>query len=1130
MQAILLLSSGVTMKRLLCLLLLPIATASFSGIKEDEDAAARRDMMMMMEKLKAANAERERRENMLPYPDTAASDLAAGEEAKWISDWKQDEKQRFVGFLDSRDSEIDVLLVPVQVQANGIERANRSLMTASLAQAISGSVKVADPYLVARALGDGERRLNPREVIQLAGYLRAKRILWTYAGHRFDKKNDRYDNRLHLYFQLQERGKDGVFAEGTPTRDKVIDTLEFSDNDPPVTVFRRNLPQIVETLGFRYQAAQKVRPEALKTEFPSTPAAAVAPSGSLANGAQQLQLLASLLPRAAARTRERFLERSLLIAWQLPPEHPSSRVLLARALAGLRMRPLALATLGKPANDDERAIVAALNGNLPELEAVLTKMPMSVQKVMAEIDATDIRYAYESKPSKIADAQRRLAALLPAPWRSLLQRRFDDADPVRLRRFDNLELLKTLGDEFPDAGAGIAQKLRGWMVTGRSERADLAEIDLAVAAYFAPTLGGREAPACCDIAIWQPGRRDLLDFLTQSVVANVVYKAHRLAVEQALYREALNYINAIDAVFGTHPEVMRARAQAETALANLAEPSLRDRALTKAHDNAARANHWLRGTLHAWSDRPSHLDSPYYARNGKAMPGHLENARSALANATHQTGPLVAAFYLTPDPADKEKLLRETSDRFVGEIASPLLEADLLKAQGRNADAIARLQTVVKGKPEQIDIYRKLGNLLMDMGNYAEAAKAYRQYPGLEGPDADRLVVDNYAYKKGSLFFWRGETDLAREFFKISAAQNTGSAAGMTSAARNACVDGDYGRAAEQHFNAAQRYGSSYRYRDYFNLLHMLGESAPAWDGFEALVGRFTTPHLWDSALVGHQREGRDAAWIIDWSRKSAQQQGGRALPLARRYLTMAMLTDRIPDKRAFKAVDTMVQTDMPYRTLYSLFLEAYAALKQKDFALAYRNLSEAGTRDRLTRETETYVLPYLAIAGARSGKAAEVEALLATIPEEQRQMDYWLSRSALDAIAGKPEAVGEFRRAIDTRVFTESRPLGVEYQFADVAEMLFELTENPEFKAHALHVARFNQKIQPWEGWAYAQEAALTSDAQARKAAVLKARYLDRNSERLKRLPKSELNEADAILKKSPPFRLDLRRTLTGI
>ncbi len=202
------------MKKILCLLLAFSLGIAFAGVKEDEDEAAQREMRQMFEKLKAVNAEKARRENVLPYPDPIVGDLKSRQEREWISDWKQGEKQRFSAFLGN--AQADVLVVPFQVQANGIERANRSLMTVSLAQALSASLKVVNPYLVARALGDGERQLDPREVIQLAGQLQVKRIIWTYAGHRFDKASNRFDNRLYLYFQIQERGEQGVFTESAP--------------------------------------------------------------------------------------------------------------------------------------------------------------------------------------------------------------------------------------------------------------------------------------------------------------------------------------------------------------------------------------------------------------------------------------------------------------------------------------------------------------------------------------------------------------------------------------------------------------------------------------------------------------------------------------------------------------------------------------------------------------------------------------------------------------------------------------------------------------------------------------------------------------------------------------------------
>ncbi|MBK1678916.1 tetratricopeptide repeat protein [Rhodocyclus tenuis] len=1100
------------MRKLLCLLLVCATGTAFAGVKEDEDAAARRDMQKVFERVKAAQAEKARRENLLPYPDPIFGEASLRQGQEWVSDWKQREKRDFSALL--ANSEADVLLVPFQVQASGIERANRSLMTASLAQALSASAKLVDPYLVAGALGDGERRLDRQDVLQLASQLRVKRIVWAYAGHRPEQGNPAADKRLRLYFQIQERGPAGGFSEGEPPAGKAIETLEFSDLDPPVAVFRKNLPAIVGALGYQYKAPATTKVDALSKALPATLAAAVQPV-SLSNAAQQLQLLASLLPGDAARLRERLYERSLLIAWQLPVGDAATRLLAARALHGLRMRPAALAVIGQPANEEERALLAAINGNLPELDASVAKLPFSPQKVMAAIDATDIRYAYESDTPKSAAAREALVDALPAVWQGFLARRFADADPTRLRRFGNFELLEALGKEFPSAGPGIQQKIRGRQIAGQSESAD---VDLAIGAYLNPAVAGKSSAACCSAAGWQPERRDLLDFLVQSAVANVLYNSYRMSVVQGLYPQTLQYLNAIDGVFGTQPEIMAARALAEENLAARAEAPGRDRLLNTARLDAERARYWQTGTEHAWADRPNHLATPYYKRNGQAMPGHLENALSALANASYQTNTLTASFYLTP-PADREKLLAETAGRFAGDNTRALLQADLLQAQGRGEEARVLLQQVLKERPLQLAVYKRLGTILLEEGRYAEAAKAYAQYPGLQGDAGNPLLVDNYAHQVGSLFFWRGETDLAKDFYKVSAALATGSESSLTSAARNATIDGDYAQALAAQFNAARRYGDSYRYRDYFSLLHMLGESDAAWDGFQSMVGRFTTPHLWDSALVGHRRQGRDEKWLIDWARQAGQGAGGRAQPLATRFLSMAMVTDRIPDRNAVRAVEAMSGNPAGH-SLQGRFVEAYGAFKRQDFAGAWQSLAEAGKADRLSDADNSYVLPTFALAAVKVGKVKELQALLASISQERRNMDYWLAQSVLAAAAGNADALKDFRQALNTRVFTEFRPIGVEYQFADVAQSVFELTGDRQFKALALQLARFNQKIQPWEAWSYAIEARLTDNAGERKAALVKAVYLDRKSERLSRLPPSELEEALKAAGKTPPFK----------
>src|SRR5207247_1451571 len=88
----------------------------------------------------------------------------------------------------------------------------RSLMTAQLAMAIAeaGGVSVPDPYLVARALGDGERRLELGEIFQLANAIGAKRIVVGYVGHHHGRDNK---GTVRLTLHSYERSEAERFHE-----------------------------------------------------------------------------------------------------------------------------------------------------------------------------------------------------------------------------------------------------------------------------------------------------------------------------------------------------------------------------------------------------------------------------------------------------------------------------------------------------------------------------------------------------------------------------------------------------------------------------------------------------------------------------------------------------------------------------------------------------------------------------------------------------------------------------------------------------------------------------------------------------------------------------------------------------
>jgi hypothetical protein len=99
------------------------------------------------------------------------------------SDWRTSEKAFYAKLLSQ--AQFDTLVVPFQVSGWPFDRSTRALMTATLSLAIaqSGTVKTPDPYLVAKALGDGQRQITPEDVAKLANAMGVKRIIWGYAGH-----------------------------------------------------------------------------------------------------------------------------------------------------------------------------------------------------------------------------------------------------------------------------------------------------------------------------------------------------------------------------------------------------------------------------------------------------------------------------------------------------------------------------------------------------------------------------------------------------------------------------------------------------------------------------------------------------------------------------------------------------------------------------------------------------------------------------------------------------------------------------------------------------------------------------------------------------------------------------------
>lgn len=1116
--------SGKRIGALLVCLLLASTTWAETVDTSAEDEAARRlaweeeqaenDMRAMFERLNARNKELEQRANELPYPDP----VTVGIEKPRL-DWLEKEKARYVRLLD--DVRADVLLVPVQVQGSGVSRTTRALMTESLAAALPPDLRVAPPSVVARVTGDGQRQLVRAEVIAVANRVHARRIIWTYAGHRFD-------DRLHVYFEIQDLGERGGFHEADPRRPVSIAPLPFGheDGNGPLQVFRAHLPQVLAALDYPAATPRTVPATALPQAFPASLGEIAHEDTTPVARALYLQLLAALVPANDTRGRERLYERSLTIAWQMPPADPATRLLLARAYHGLRMRPAALALLADPANDAEHALVAALQGNLPELDRLRQRITPSPLRLMAEIDAADMRFAYEAESVASHAEREALLASLPTLWRDLAARRFLASDPIGLNAVDPMPILELLGREFPLAGPSPAERIKRRMLAGRWQDTG---VEIAIAPYLNPLVAQAGNIPCCAADASDQARAtrlDILDFLVESAIADIVYSARRTIRAQGRYRDGLRALDDLDVAFRDHPELLPERAFADQQLAENAEPELQQALRERASASRSRAESAAAfGGLHP-SDMPTHIDGP-----PPHIPGNMSRedvtariryiGRTALAHVTHDSHMLGSVYQQLESAAERETLLQEAAGRFDGSSVPPLLLAMLEHEKGRPARAREVLAEAARQGLPSWEVYERLGREYLAEARYGEAAQAFKSYPGFGGASRVHPVGrDNLAYRVGSLLYWRGKPDLAVPLYRMAAESGTGSGANHTSTARLALLAGDY-RAAAMAFHAnMRRYDFAWSYRDFFCLMHMLGQGETAWEGFLITAHRLQVPQLWHAALVGHRREALRPAEYGQWLRDNRFVHAERVEPWVAGYLTMATVTDRMPDEDALAELGRLPTHET---TVLLPFAQAYRAIRQQDFTGAEALLADTLDKIELRGvKRAPYLLPYYALAAAQAGKTEAARTRIAAAkPAMADNMDLQLAIAVLDALSGKPEAPDGFARAFAHRIFAEDRPLLVEYEFADLAMWVHELTGEPAYRDYALKMARFNQRVQPWEAWSHALAALLLEPDEERRLATRRAVYLDPQSAWLARLPAAELDAARAAVRAKAPFQL---------
>ncbi|MEO5661543.1 MAG: hypothetical protein ABIQ90_17370 [Polaromonas sp.] len=1082
------------------------------------------------------------------------------------SDWRSNEKNFYAKVLSG--GKFDVLVVPFQVAGWAVDRATRSIMTAELAANVAQSrkVRIPDPYLVAKALGEGQRRLKLADIYKLADAVDAKRIIWGHVGH--DRKG-----RMAITISTQDYAGDTRNGNAwvTPIAAKKFESIAFDDEVPAIQAYESVLPEILKSVGAGITSPplEKIDSKLELEALPPSPLNLIAPAGNPAQDAYAFLLYSALTPTSIDRTKEIFAEKAHLALSGLSSQSPDYRALRARIYKALGLRMAAIKALGEAQTTEEKELLAALNGNILEVRAMAALEKNPLKRLLQKIDENRIDTAYGTITTKKAVAEVAALKLPGTIWPFIVTRVFVEEDPWVQNENASLKML--LDYELPVKGYAVEDMARAALPLTDPDKAR-AMVDLSVFHHGRKFVEANAASLCCEFSPSKPGPSDYLELLQGIGHDNLMKRIDFLSQGQGLPNKAVSFANSIEAIYKGYPYYAYERSRAEAQLAGRSAGAEKEQLLNASHQNAFNAVYWEQGQSLVAARALNHFhtvggqyyqprDNLYYAdvpyrpyyrtwADGGNLQTQVDNQLAALRGATSEIGTVSELLgqysQAFPNQGRDTDLLKSIAGRFVG---SPQLNAILGAQAIRQGDAKTAqvyFRDNIKLAPTRWSSYGDVAWLLFAAGDVNAAAKMLHSYVGFKkGSEDDRVSIANHAYSAGSYFYWAGHFDLAKPFYQLAASQRSGASAEMTSGARLKLLAGDIQGAMAGTLRNAQRYQESDAYRDYLGLLHASGHSKEAWAGFAMLVKQSHAPHIWESALVGHHISGLPEAEVVSWAQQEKFRGTTEDKIASTIHLVRFATTDRTPSSGLSQAVDALdlqrwkvPEYPMPIyeghsvvqnapvkqrvKSMHAYFVEAYRAIKLKDFATAKEVFSESAAFYDLAdyQVNLTCYLPYYAYAAAKAGEISGIEKMVSSIKVSRQDFDYQLTMAILAGASGKNEEALKFlQRARHFRPHTEKRALLTQYTFGEISGLVAEMTGSSKIRALTLEWAQKSQKFEPWQSWAYALEARLTKNPAERKRALAMLFYLDPKSEGLSAVAQPEIDAAVKALGKSNPF-----------
>lgn len=1086
------------------------------------------------------------------------------------SNWLETDRRIHTDLLAATGA--DILVVPLQTQAYGFDRSERSVMTADLAYALGA--KVADPFLVSRALGEGRRRFTDREILELAKRIKARTVVVGHVGH-LDRRS------LNLTLQTWRLASD--FERVEQRQQKDWRAIPFTPETMPYSALHGRLPEIVSELGIKVTRAAPPPDKAANfpNELSVTPRQLVSGAAKSVPASSALLLLAGLSPFDAERTRERMFERVLVASVNLDADHARRRFTQAFALMQLSRRPAALEILKNDRQPAAQTLRDLLNGNLPEAKVSWATVKSPFERLLLRAAIVDLSDYYGREDPIDPEEAMQLFATAPEAWLPLVALRLTDLDEWQVPAAVDI---KGLVDEmFPVGGLDVASIVTGGAVVRDGEYDDVS-IDVATARHLrrateqavpASTIGPR------------PGAMDLLWLLEGTAESRLIKSLEMMGQTQGRPRDAAAMLDNYRPFFDGHPELVDFESRNAHAIAWQAADDeaaswrrkVREATLFQLEYGQGQSGSTL-AAVTAWDapvesmiardvfgyDFPrrdywpvSFFGSQRYMR-GEREPLHSLVLETLAFNQYHFR--FLADLRQSLPPVERTSIDAVTTGRFNG---APGVPGAATASVANIADPIERLRAAIRQDPADWSNYLKLGQaLIRERGAYEDAAKVFLSYPGFDPAAGGNAVGrSNHSYEAGSELYWQGRPDLAKPLYEFSAALNTGSAASLTSALRLDLLKGDFDAATEGSLQRASRYPNAYAYRDYLSLLHAMDYGKEAWLGFSQVAAQFELPQVWVAALVGHRKDGLDAAALKKWlMQPEIRNAKFRSRQFAPAYALMWSATDALPPEDLGKLIDAVEGTTVakvswdgvgvdrphpsmsaqeylkptllsglpakrlppgtPVRSSLALFADGYVELRRGNHAAAlerFRAYAERYPIDDIN--DDGFAVAYVAAASARTGDPLGLEKFLNDGEPKRMDFDGWLARAFFHSHRKDLDAAeAALKRAFQVRPHTDYRPIQTEYQFAEACEWIYQETGDARFKVMLLDWAKRHQQIQPTHAWAYAVQYTYEADAAARDRAFAMTLYLDPKSHRIAKAKPADIDKARAWLEKNNPFK----------